>query len=328
MFRIKNTTKFIISSILATTMCVYANETQVKQYDAEGIADVFYALNGDSKDPHKKINHAKGFCAYGEFVPTKNITNTLDIPLLKEKSIKTEVRYSLGGGSRVASDKSKPRGMALKIQGEKDEWEIVILNTEINFAKNPQEFGDFFAMRIPKGGKVDSDYIAKKTNEVASYRNFEEYMKKIGITGSVANTMYHSIHTFYFKNAKNQMIPARFKFVPVNGVSYLNEDQLAKLGDNFLESDFKAKTSKAPIAYKMILVLANPKDKTNDTTALWNGKHKEIEVGTLLVKQYNGDVCNGDVFMPNILPTGVEAPKDPLFEIRNDVYSITFGRRQ
>ena len=52
MFYMKNATKFIISklfvsTLFVSTMCVYGNET--KQYDAEGIADVFYALNGDSR---------------------------------------------------------------------------------------------------------------------------------------------------------------------------------------------------------------------------------------------------------------------------------------
>lgn len=328
MFHIKHTIRFILSSILATTIYTYANDIQKKQYDAEKIADIFYELNGDSKDPHKKINHTKGFCAYGEFIPTNNITKILNLPLLKEKNIKTEVRYSLGGGSKIESDKSKSRGIALKIKGKNDEWELVMLNTEINFAKNPQEFGDFFEMRLPKDGKIDSNYISKRTNEVKSYKNFEKYMKNIGITGSVANTMYHSIHTFYFKNTKNKFIPARIKLVPINGVSYLNDNEITKLGNDFLESDFKEKIKKAPITYKMVLVLANHKDKTDDTTALWSGKHKEIEVGTLLVNKYNGDVCNGDVFMPNVLPNGVEEPKDPLFKIRNEVYSITFGRRQ
>ncbi|CAM3362405.1 catalase [Helicobacter labetoulli] len=324
MFCLRKTGKCIVSGLLIAAVSAYANEA--KQYDAEGIADVFYALNGDSKDPHKKINHTKGFCANGEFIPVDNITKTLNIPLLKEKSINTLVRYSLGGA--MLSDKSKPRGMALKIQGQQDEWEIVMLNTEINFAKNPQEFGEFFAMRIPKDDKVDTAYITKRTSEVASYKNFEEYMKNVGITGSVANTMYHSIHTFYFKDSKNKLIPARFKFVPASGVAYLKENELQKLSNDFLESDFKEKAKKAPIAYKMILVLANPKDKTDDTTALWSGKHKEIEVGTLLVKEHRGDVCNGDVFMPSMLPNGVEAPKDPLFDIRNETYGITFGRRQ
>lgn len=202
-----------------------------------------------------------------------------------------------------------------------------MLNTEINFAKNPQEFGEFFAMRVPKDGKVDTDYIAKKTQEVESYRNFDNYLKGIGITGSVANTAYHSIHTFYFKDSNGKSLPARFKFVPTQGVSYLGEDALKKSGDDFLESDFKSKSAKAPISYKMILVFANPQDSL-ETTSLWSGQHKELEVGELQVSKYDGTGCNGDVFMPIILPNGVEAPQDPLFQTRNDTYGITFGRRQ
>lgn len=321
--------KLLIVGALCSSVMLNAQDTKKPiAYDAEKIADVFYALSGDPKDPHKKINHAKGFCALGSFMPAKDITQKIDLPLLGEQNIPVQVRYSLGGGNRNASDKSKPRGMALKLGGKSDSWEIVMLNTEINFAKNPQEFGEFFAMRVPKNGKVDTDYIAKKTQEVESYKNFDNYLKGIGITGSVANTAYYSIHTFYFKDAKSKkFVPARFKFVPTQGVSYLSEEALKKSGDNFLESDFKSKSAKAPISYKMILVFANPQDSL-DTTALWSGQHKELEVGELQVSKYDGVGCNGDVFMPIILPSGVEAPKDPLFQTRNDTYGITFGRRQ
>lgn len=328
MLLIKRLKYLIFASALSLTTCINAYGHESVKYDADSIADIFYTLNGDSKEPHKKINHTKGFCAIGAFTPAKDITKTLDIPLLSEKTLNAEVRYSLGGGSEKASDKSKVRGMAVKLEGKNESWELVMLNTEINFAKNPQEFGDFFAMRIPKNGKVDSNYIAKKTKDVASYRNFETYMKNIGITGSVANTMYHSIHTFFFQNTQKKLIPARIKFVPVDGVSYLTQSSLAKMSDNFLESDFKARSVKTPILYKMILVFANQGDITNDTTALWSGKHKELELGILSVQKYNGKQCNGDVFMPGILPSGVGEPKDPLFELRNEVYAITFARRQ
>ncbi len=327
----KSLCKLLVVGVFSSILLLNAKDSKDIQveYDAEKIADVFYELNGDSKDPHKKINHAKGFCAIGEFVPVKNIKKILDIPLFENGNIQTQVRYSLGGGNPKASDKSKPRGMALKIEGEKDSWEIVMLNTEINFAKTPNEFGEFFAMRIPKNGKVDNEYIIKRTNEVASYKNFEKYLDNIGITGSVANTAYYSIHTFYFRDKKSKkFVPARFKFIPVSGVSYLSKDELTSIKDDFLESDFKNHVAKKPIEYKMILVYANPKDITNDTTALWSGKHKELEIGTLIVNKYDGVECNGDVFMPSILPNGVDAPKDPLFNVRSDTYSITFGRRQ
>lgn len=312
---------------LASSLFIQAQD--LKAYDAESIADIFYQLNGDSKDPHKKINHTKGFCAVGEFVPAKNITKVVDIPLLTQKSIPTQIRYSLGGGNAHASDKSKPRGLALKMEGQKDSWELVMLNAEINFAKNPQEFAQYFTIRVPKNGKVDTANIAKVTNEVESFRNFDKYMQNIGITKSVGNTMYHSIHTFFIKDSQSKkFLPARWKIVPVDGVANLTKEELGKTSDNFLESDFKNKTAKKPIAYKMILVFANPNDVIDNTTALWSGKHRELEIGTLKAVSYNGKDCNGDVFMPNILPSGVEAPKDPLFELRNDTYTITFGRRQ
>lgn len=296
--------------------------------DSESIAELFYTLNGDAKDPHKKINHTKGFCAIGEFVPVKGITKTYDIPLLKESAIPTQVRFSLGGGNPNASDGTKGRGFALKIGGKSDSWEIVALNAEISFAKDLEEFVKFFEIRIPKDGKVDSQNLAKVTKETPSFANYEKYLATLPLTPSVANTKYHSVHTFYFKDTKGRDIPARFAFVPVMGEKGLTPDEAKKLGNDFLEADFKNKVASKPIEYKMMLILANPKDKTDDTTALWSGKHKEVQIATLRVTKYDGEGCNRDVFMPAVLPKGVGAPKDPLFETRNEVYGITFGRRQ
>ena len=317
--------KLCLTAVLASCL-LHAEE---KQPNAESIADLFYQVNGDKKDPHKKINHTKGFCATGELIPIPNITKTYDIPLLQESNIPTEVRFSLGGGNPKASDKTKGRGLALKVAGKNDSWEIVVLNSEINFAKNLEEFAKFFAIRIPKNGKLDVENIAKVTKETPSFANYEKYLESVPLTPSVANTTYYSVHTFFFHDSKSKkMIPARFKFVPIAGERGVSQEEAKAMGDDFLESDFKNQVAKKPVEYKMILVLANPKDSVNDTTVLWSGKHKEVQIATLKVNKYTGTDCNGDVFMPAILPKGIEAPKDPLFETRNEVYSITFGRRQ
>lgn len=298
-------------------------------YDAERIANIFYELNGDSNDPSKKINHTKGFCALGDFMPSKEAKSLFNVPLLNEKVIPTQVRFSMGGGSNKISDKTKVKGLGLKLRGNTDTWEIVMLNTEINFAKDLKEFGQFFEMRIPKNGKVDVETIKKNTQNVASYRNFEKYLKdNLGISPSVSNVMYHSIHTFFFKDKMNNLVPARWKFVPLAGEKTLSDAEITKRSDNYLEDTFKNEVSNKPIQYKMFLVLANPDDIIDDTTVLWKGKHKEIEVGLLSVNKYDGTDCNFDVFLPSILPQGIEVPQDPLFETRNVVYGITFGRRQ
>ncbi|GLH58338.1 catalase [Helicobacter ailurogastricus] len=317
--------KFACSLLLPLVLLSLTHAKEV--YDAQKIADLFYQLNGDAKDPHKKINHAKGFCAAGVFVPDAKVTAQLDIPLLDKQSIPAEVRYSLGGGNLHASDKSKSRGMALRFG--RDAWVMVMTNAPINFAKNAEEFGRFLEIRIPKNGHVDREKIKRVTQEVQSFRNFAHYMQSVGVTKSVANTRYYSTHTFYFKDKKTQrFLPARFSFIPVEGVHNLTNAQLKRMGDDFLEKDFQEKVAKAPIVYDMVLELAHKNDPINDTTKLWHGKHEEIKVGQLKVESYSGHGCDGEVFMPAMLPSGVEAPKDPLFKLRNEVYSITFAKRQ
>lgn len=308
------------------TICFGAEKSD--KYSAESIANLFYQLNGDTKNPHKKVNHTKGFCASGEFVPSDGITKILDIPLLANKSIKAQMRYSLGGGNENASDKSKSRGLAIKMQNSNDAWEIVALNTEINFAKNAKEFYEFFALRVPQNGKINTQRLMQETKKVASYRNYETYMQSIGISPSVAHTSYHSIHTFFAKSKQKEILPVKFKFVPLLGEVVLNDDELAKKSDNFLHSDFKSRIKKGAISYKMVAIIANKGDVIDDTTSLWSNRHREIEIGLLNVRKLESDKCNSEVFMPNILPQGISEPKDKLFDVRNEVYAITFSRRQ
>lgn len=313
-----------LSALLGTQLGIQIGTAKTAQeYNAQAIADLFYKLNGD-KNPHKKINHTKGFCANANFLPKKGIDKILHIPMLQQHSIPTLVRYSLSGGNPNASDKSKVRGMALKIQGNQEIWEIVMTNTEINFAKNPQEFYEYFSRMLPSTQESTRQAI----NNKPFAKNYHSYLETLGITKSVANTPFYSVHTFWFKNKKGQEVAARFKFVPREGVAYLTEEEIKQYSDDFLRSDFLAKIKETPIIYDMYLVYANKGDKTDDTTALWEGKHKEVLVGSLEVTQDQGTACNSDVFMPSNLPQGVSEPKDELFTLRNEVYGITFGRRQ
>ncbi len=317
---------YIMGMVMSITMNILW-AVELEKYDENKIIDIFYQLNGDTNDLQKKINHTKGFCALGAFVPNPKAAKRFDIPLLREESILTQARFSLGGGDSNASDKGKVRGLALKMTGAEESFESVLLNTEINFAKDVDEFGTYLALRLPKNGKVDAEKLAYYTENVDSFKQYAQYLQKLGITPSVANTAYHSIHTFYVKEG-DKWIAARWKFVPTEGEKTLSEAELEALGDDFLEQDFKARIAQKPIAYTMLLILANAGDSTDKTTALWSGKHTEIPLGTLKIDTFSGGDCNRDVFLPNILPRGIGAPKDALFDVRNAVYGISFTRRQ
>ncbi|RDU65107.1 hypothetical protein [Helicobacter sp. MIT 14-3879] len=94
---------------------------------AQEIADLFYKVGGDPKDSHRKVNHNKGFCTSGEFIPNKALLKEYNIPILEQDSIPSLVRYSLGGGNPKISDKDKSRGIAIKMDG-KEPWVLVMSN--------------------------------------------------------------------------------------------------------------------------------------------------------------------------------------------------------
>lgn len=314
-----------ISIYLCAFLATQTLAQDQKHYDAATIAEIFTKLNGDPKKPTQKVNHAKGFCASGIFYPNQSLQNNFNLPLFKQKQIPAQIRYSLGGA--FMSDKTKTRGIAIKLEGN-ETWTMVLLNTPINFAKDPDEFGQFFDMRLPVNGKVDKEKIDRLMKEVPSYSNFAKFASNIGITKSVANTEYFSVHTFFFADTKDKYIPARWHFVPDSGVKYLNDSELKNMPDDFLKPDFAKHIKKEPVKYDMYITLANKDDVINSTTALWQGKHKEFLAGKLEVATLDNDECNTWVYFPSELPTGVNPPIDPLFDVRNEAYAITFGNRQ
>lgn len=299
-----------------------------KEINAQYIADLFYKMNGDEKNPTKKINHTKGFCTSGKFIVADNINEKINIPILRQKEIQAEIRYSLGGGNPKQSDKTKTRGMSIKLTDAKGEvWDMVMLNTIINFASNKEDFVEFFESKMPTiDGKIDKVRMEKFNNSKVG-KKYLDYINTIGVTKSFANTSFFAIHAFGF-DTKNGMKNVKIRFEPQNGVIYLSNSELANLGDNYLKDNFIKEVKKYPIKYNMYIDYANEGDPIDDTTAFWNNPRKSDFVGTLIVEKIINDNCNQDVFFPGILPTGIKAPIDELFDLRDQVYAITFGKRQ
>ena len=323
---------FGINVINASQTNTSKNLTEV----AQKIADMFYALNGEPNNPHKKINHTKGFCASGEFIPNQKVAKDFAIPFLHAKKIEVKARFSLGGGEQ--SDKSKSRAMALKMQSENsDLWEIAMTNSRVNFAKNADEFMQFLGINLEqKQGQITPQEAAKKRESVPSFVNFAREIGHLGVSPSFADSAYHSVHTFFFTKSSDELVPARFSFVPKNGVKNLSPKELENLNDDFLESSFQKQLKNGAIKFALVLEVARQEDSLEDITSVWahidsNGEkisREHITLGELRLDSFSGYECNEEVFMPSILPSGVQPPKDEIFDVRSMVYAITFGRRQ
>ncbi len=80
----------------------------------------------------------------------------------------------------------------------------------------------------------------------------------------------------------------------------------------------------------MVVVVANPGDRTDNATVRWMGPHRQIDVGTLVLDhaatEEQGN-CRDYNYDPMILPEGVAASDDPLLPARSAAYSASFRRR-
>ncbi|PAF46945.1 hypothetical protein BKH46_05780 [Helicobacter sp. 12S02634-8] len=287
-------------------------------------ADFFYQRFGDKNQPHKKINHTKGFCASGYFEPRKDIRSFVKIPLLEAKS-KVLARYSIGGGNPYVSDRTNPHGLALKITDGKEEWDFAMLNTQINAGKTPELILEFLSLAADPSKK---DKLKELAHQHKSVQHFMDYSRSLGVPLSLANVAFHTQHVYGITQNDGSVMHAKIVFAPQAGVIERSSQEAQKSGDNFLEKRFQEDLKKGSVRYHMYLIVAKPDDVIDDISVFWGSDNRKIFLGTLVLDRFEGQGCEGDVFLPKVLPLGVKAPIDPVFEFRNQVYTITHQRRQ
>jgi catalase len=84
------------------------------------------------------------------------------------------------------------------------------------------------------------------------------------------------------------------------------------------------------LQWRLIVIIGQPGDPTNDATIAWPAGREEVDVGTLTLDQVESDDTSAarDInFDPLVLPAGIAPSDDPLLSARSAVYSQSFTRR-
>jgi catalase len=95
--------------------------------------------------------------------------------------------------------------------------------------------------------------------------------------------------------------------------------------------ELPARLAKQPVVFRLMAQLADPGDPTNDATKAWPADRKTVEVGTITLTKAVADSATAEkalLFLPGNLTDGIEPSDDPLIDIRNQAYAVSFGRRQ
>jgi catalase len=104
---------------------------------------------------------------------------------------------------------------------------------------------------------------------------------------------------------------------------------LAAQGPNYLRDEIAARVAKAPAKFEWFAQLAEGGDAIEDPSVAWPESRKLVHLGTITIKAI--DVRpNADkelLFLPGRLCAGIETA-DPMLNVRNAAYPISFGQRQ
>ncbi len=293
------------------------------------------ALNGAfGRHPHKRASHAKGIFATGKFTPAAT-ASSLGLSALFAGEHSAAVRFSIAGGNPSVSDKANAaRGMSIDISlGNGEHLVLVMISAPVFFAATPETFISFLAARRvdPTTGKPDADAIALSNKVHTDSEAQRRWLAATPPSSSFATAPYFAVHTYLFDRPDGTKLAARWIFEPVAGRVGLSTEDLTGLTDNFLNDELNDRVSHGSAEWRVLLQIPELTDPLRNPTVAWPETRQTVEVGRFsvdaILPSVDGDVRDKTVFDPELLPAGISAAGDPIYDSRSAAYSVSVARR-
>ena len=277
---------------------------------------------------------AKGLCASGYFVGNTVGRTLSSASVFKGGKVPVVARFSVGGGSPKASDKSKSvRGMALQFtlpNGE--QWMTANISAPVYFVAKPEDFPAFFQVRTPDPATGKPDPAKLKAFNDAHPETLLQagFVGKAPVPASYGAVNYWGVNAFELVDAKGHSQFVRWQFVPEAGTLGLTEEQLKTLPDDFLAEELRKRVATKPVVFDFKLQLADKGDQLTDPTKVWPDTRAVVPAGQLVIDKVEpgaGGACDKLTFTPLTLPKGIKPSADPVLLARPAPYAVSLGRR-
>lgn len=272
-----------------------------------------------------RASHAKGINVSGAFTPATDAA-AIAIPALQRPQ-PVHARFSIGGGKPGISDKSSTvRGFGVEIGSGPESWRLALISTPVFFANSAEQFRAFLAARKP-----DSEIGGPNPEQVKAFNAanpntipHQKYLAETPPCRCYSSERYHSGHAYRF--GPKAEVFARLMLEPEAGRLGLSEAEKDAASDNFLVDQLEQTLSAGEARWALKLIHANAEDNTQDPTEPWVGPHEETLLGTIAIRSLS-TAGDNKVFDPSVFPTGISAPNDAVFALRNPAYAESYKRR-
>ena len=310
---------------LACPSAIRAEDKPVEEQIVNAMNKVF------GKHPGFRANHAKGIVVEGSFNASPEAAGLSRAVLFNGSTIPVTVRFSDSTGVPNLPDGSKtanPHGMAIKFHLPDGRDTDMVINSLKFFPVSTGE--DFRDMLLALAASPpDAAKPTKFEQFAASHPAVPAAFATAATPDSFADEQYYGINAFVFTSKAGEKQAVRYQMVPERTV-HLDAEDAAKRPPDFLMDELPERLKKGPVTFHLKAQLAAADDSTKDATKPWPENRKIAELGVLTVNKVvtnSAEVQKTLLFLPGQLIDGIEQSDDPLIDVRNGAYAISFSRR-
>jgi catalase len=315
----------VISFGLTWAGIIKAEDQPIEQQLVDALNKVF------GVHPGFRANHAKGIVAEGNFKASPEAAGLSRAALFNGSPIPVTVRFSDSSGIPNIPDASanaNPHGMAIKFHLPNGaDTDMVINSLKFFPVATGEDFRDLLlalAESPPNAPKP-----TKFEQFAASHPSVPAAFATVSTPDSFADEEYYSVDAFVFVNAIGARQAVRYQMIPER-VVHLAAADAAKQPPNFLMDELPERLKQGPVTFHLRAQLATAGDSTKDPTIAWPNERKSVELGVLTIDKVVADSAEAEkklLFLPGALTEGIEKSDDPLIDIRDGAYALSFSRR-
>ena len=281
--------------------------------------------------PGLRANHAKGLVVEGNFKATPEAAALSKASLFNGSAIPFVGRFSDATGIPNIPDgafNANPHGIAMKFHlPDGSETDIVINALKFFPVATGADFRDL--LQAAGASPPDAPKPTKLEQFLAAHPSVKAANATVSTPESFADEDYYGVNAFVFVNKDGQKQAFRYHLVPEHSL-HLKASEAGAKSPDFLIEEFQQRVKGGKVTFHLKAQLAAAGDPTNDATKAWPAERKEVDLGVLTIDKVAENTLEAQkplLFLPGNLTDGIEPSDDPLIDIRNGAYAVSFSRR-